>query len=106
MTITITNAIDAILAGAFDAHLDAITDAVSDRKKAAGRTAFHLVKVGDTGRLKNGRPKYLNGAPFTVTAKRQTKIEIKITDEWLAAHPEATRWRGKVIAPPEMLEFD
>lgn len=96
-----------IVSGVHDDCLDAIVTAARDRQKAKAKASFYTVKPGATGRLTRCRPKYLNGAPFTVVKKRQTKISVNIDPDWLNNNPQAKgRWSGEVICPPEMLEFD
>lgn len=103
---TLNDVLTAINTGICDDHIDAVIATARDRQKVAARTVFHTIRVGQTGRLVNCNPKYLNGAPLTVTAKNQTRIQVKLDADWLAAHPQATRWRGTVTCPPEMLDLD
>jgi hypothetical protein len=97
--------IKAVLGGDADDNLDGVMDAVRDRQKLAGRAQFHELHSGDRVRLVNVRPRYLVGAPATIIEKKQTRISIKIDEEWLDRNPQAkARWSGSVTAPANMLE--
>jgi hypothetical protein len=93
----------AIRSGEYDEALDEITQAVAARKQRLTPEPI----VGGRGRLKNGRPLYLNGAPFTIVKINPKRVVLRIDEDWLDAHPQAkTRWGGEVTAPRQMLDFD
>lgn len=97
--------ITAIVRGELDDNLDGIYRAIEERRRIASRVNFHSLKAGDAVRLVNLRPLYLVGAPATVVEHHQTRISIRIDEEWLAQHPQArSRWSGVVKASPDMLE--
>lgn len=103
----ITTVIDTILAGQVDAHLDAITGAVQDRKDTKARSLFHTISTGDRATLKNLRPKYMIGVPVIVVSKAQTRINVKIDPEYLAAHGGSVgRFGGfgPISCTPDMLD--
>lgn len=85
----IDNVLNAILNGDVDDHFDAILGAVNDRRKIASRRLFHTIAINTKATLKNLRPKYMVGVPVVVVGKNQTRIEVKIDPEYLAANPHA-----------------
>lgn len=102
---TLSEVVDSILAGNCDENLEAITGAVNDRRKRAARVEFLTCKPGDTGRLKNLRPKYMVGAPVTVVRKNQTRIVVTVDKEWLDRNG-GERFRGTVTVQADMIDFD
>lgn len=90
-----------IVKGDFDDSLSMIRNAVAQREQVLSPTPV----VGGRGRLKNCRPLYLNGAPFTIKKFNPKRIVVNIDPDWLAAHPRATRWHGDVTCPVGMLDF-
>jgi hypothetical protein len=111
----IQNALDE---GDLDDDLDAVIAAVARRKHQLGMTAVlndhpaqtlplgrRQVSVGARGVLKNGKPLYLNGAPFTVVKINPKRVVISLDKDWLDAHPQATRWQGDITAPRGVLDF-
>lgn len=77
--------IDDILGGLHDELLDAIEEATRARRRAIATTTAALLKVGDTVRTVNVRPKYLSGVTGVVTSKGAKNIRVKLTG------PELTR---------------
>ena len=71
-----------ILTGDHDAQLDAIVDAVKQRRKASRNAAATInlasIAVGDRVVLKDVSPKYMIGQTATVVDKRRTKIEVRL----------------------------
>lgn len=106
IALTTVDIVDAILSGAADDDLDALTSAIKDRKEHRARVAFHVVKPGTKARLKNLSPKYMVGAPCEVVSKNQTRIVIKVDETWLASNPQASRYSGRVTVRPDMLDFE
>jgi hypothetical protein len=49
-----------------------------EKKRLIARRASAGLKVGDRVRLKNIKPKYLDGAPGTITARNGTKFTVMI----------------------------
>lgn len=104
---TLSEIIDAILAGNADENLDAITGAVADRKKVKARGLFHTIRKGQTATLKNLRPKYMVGVPVIITKKNQTRIECQIDPDYLATHGSQGRFDARPFTvTPDMLELD
>ncbi len=70
-----------ILGGEYDHVLNDLATACRQRRKllqgAATAMIMAAVKVGDTVRFINIRPKYLMGATAEVIGKRRTKLEVK-----------------------------
>lgn len=83
-----------IIKGTYDDELEAISDAADERRHALSRSTFFDVKIGDRFTLKNLSPKYMTGAPVTVSGKRRTRIEVDIDSAWMDAHPQAKRRFG------------
>lgn len=105
-SITLSEIIDAILAGNADENLGAISGAIKDRKEAKARRLFHTVTVGTRARLQNLRPQYLIGVPVIVTKKNQTRIECKIDPDYLAKHGGAGRFDARPFTvKPDMLDL-
>lgn len=105
---TLAEIIDAILAGAADENLDAVTGAIKDRRAVKARSTFHTVKKGDRATLKNLRPKYMVGVPVIVESKAQTRINVKIDPEFLAANPGGVgrfSGYGVITCTPDMLDL-
>lgn len=102
----IDHVLNAILTGQVDDHLEAIVDAVKDRRAIQARVKFHTVKAGDRGVLRNLRPKYLIGAPVTVVDRKQTRIGVRIDPDWLESRGHRDfKYRGVVTVTPDMLEL-
>lgn len=104
----IDNVIRAIISGECDEHLDGVIGAVNDRRKIKARATFHTVKKGDRATLKNLRPKYMIGVPVIVESKAQTRINVKIDPEFLAANPGGVgrfSGYGTITCTPDMLDL-
>ncbi|HUW01783.1 MAG TPA: hypothetical protein VMW08_05490 [Acidimicrobiales bacterium] len=93
-----------IIHGEFDDSLDAILDAVTQRRKATRNVrvaqAFAGFAVGDTVRFNDKtRPKYLVGVEGTITKKRQSKVEVTLTagvGKFFAGSP--------IVVPVELID--
>lgn len=120
----------AINDGDFDADLEMIQGMLDKRNVALGnpprgavvstvdipepgapgqRHFVREVEVGETGRLHNVRPRYLEGAPFTVVGRNRTRVVVNLDPEFLAKHATSTgidKWKGRVTCPLGMLVFD
>jgi len=93
-----------ILHGEFDDSLDAIYEAVSERRKATRSVriaqAFSGFNVGDTVRFNNKtRPKYLAGVEGTITRKRQSKVEVTINTD-----VGKFRTGSPIVVPVELID--
>ncbi len=79
-----------IIAGVHDDNLDNLIDAARNRQKALAQASFYTWKPGDKATLQNLSPKYMIGAPVTVTGKRKTRITVDVDPDWMTAHPQAS----------------
>lgn len=109
--LSIDEVLAAIANGDCDSDLPAVINLARERRKVQGESAsrviFHTVHPGRTGRLKDVRPQYLVGAPFTVVGKGTSRIQIRLDADWLRLHPQAARrWSGVVTCPPSMLDLN
>lgn len=102
----INELITSILSGDLDDDLDAIAESLVDRRKLVARSSFHVIKVGQQATLQNLSPKYLVGAPVTVVEKRQSRLVVRLPEDWLRAHPRASRYCDTFIVKPEMLSIE
>ena len=91
-----------IISGVHDSELDSIREAVKQRHKLKqNETAaknFIEISVGDKIVFKDIRPKYMIGKIATVTAKRRTKLEVKL-DRPVGRYGEST-----VVVPASCVE--
>jgi len=90
--------------GEFDDSLEAILDAVTERRKATRSVrvaqAFSGLSVGDTVRFNDKtRPKYLVGVEGTITRKRQSKVEVTI-----GADAGKFRAGSPIVVPVELID--
>jgi hypothetical protein len=98
--------IQEILNGDFDDSLQVIGEAIKERRAIKARMKFFELQIGDRVMLADSvRPKYLVGAPATVSRKKQKRIEITIDREWIDHHPEARRFAGFIGCTPNMVEI-
>lgn len=103
MTTFTTTLLADILTGVHDDNLDALSNAIDDRNKALNRASFYVWKPGDKATLHNLRPKYMIGAPVTIIGRKVSRIEVRVDQDWLDAHPQS-RFRGVVTVQPDMLK--
>lgn len=93
--------IEAILSGKHDDELEAIDEAVHQRRKmirgANKAVAFATLQIDDKVRLKGLRPKYVNGMTAKVVDKKRTKLVV-ILDK------PTGRFMGRVTVPADCLE--
>ncbi len=71
-----------ILQGKYDDQLQDILDAVTERQKLKrnvnNAVAMSTINIGDKVRLKELRPKYINGEKAKVVKKYRTKFGIRL----------------------------
>lgn len=70
--------IDGIRAGEYDASLRAIRVAASARESQVNVSVGRSLSVGDRVRLRNIRPRYMQGVIGTVARVMQTWIEVQL----------------------------
>lgn len=100
---TTTEVIRMISAGVFDAGLDGLAEAVAYRKKMKAADLAYTIAPGTKVRLSNLRPKYMVGATGEVLYRKQTRIQVKLDEAWLAMHPQARRFGAEVAVSAEMI---
>ena len=100
-----------IRSGTLDETLSAIHSACHDRKDSLrardSRRSMAEIVVGDTVKVVDCNPKYMNGMTGTVTAKNRTRIILRL-DKDGKANPRTGRIRFRagvdINVPPTCLE--
>jgi len=91
----------AILEGKHDSELEAILEAVHQRRKlmrgASKAVAMVSLKIGDKVRLKGLSPKYVNGSTAKIVDKKRTKLVVVLDTP-------VGRFKGRVTVPADCLE--
>ena len=99
---TTTDIIITIMAGSVDADLQRISDALRERMRQQRTTARFTVaasiKVGDTVRIVDCRPKYLVGMRAEVTGITGTQVSLRLP------HPVG-RFGQTLKAPANLLQL-
>lgn len=73
-----------------------------EKKGLIARRASAHLKIGDRVRLKNIKPKYLDGAPGTITARNGTKFMVQIDPHYnTRRYSHACRVPLTAVAPLE-----
>ena len=96
--------VNAIIRGEYDEYLNSIKNAIKGRQEMVSRAKFFTIKMGDRVRLVNLRPKYMVGATGTVLHHNNTRITVRLDQEWLARNPRS-RWSNEVKVTPNMVEI-
>ena len=93
-----------IISGVHDSELDSIREAVNQRQKltqaAHAAVTMTSISVGDKIVFKDIRPKYMIGKIATVTAKRRTKLEVKLDGD----QPVGRFGTSTVVVPASCVE--
>lgn len=81
-SINIKDLVTLILDGAADKHLEAIIDAIHDRRKSLSDRKIYELARGDTITFNNKvRPKYLQGLLAEIEKVNKTTVTVKIVEE-------------------------
>lgn len=91
--------IDDIANGKHDAVLDRILDTARARRKATETSRLHAMQPGDKIRIKDTRPKYLNGCTGEVVKINQTTASVKLDT------PPQPKWGGTIRVPASCVAF-
>lgn len=86
--------------------LKVLSNAVQDRlaaiKRQKANRVLAEVQTGDTVRLRNVKPKYLNGTRGQVTGRKGGKFTVELLDP---VDPRALRRFGRIaVCPPSIIE--
>lgn len=88
-----------VLTGEMDEYLDAMIDTIQMRRKDMAPKIWEF-QVGDTVRIVNCSPKYLNGALAKIVKINRTKVVIKLND---TASSRFTKYTN-ITTPLTMIE--
>ncbi len=98
-----TEVITSIIKGEADENLDGVAAAVRDRQKAMASITLHTIAPGTRVRLGNLRPKYMVGATGTVLYRKQTRIQVKLDEDWVERFPQSRFGGGEVAVTAGMI---
>ena len=90
-----------IISGMMDSELDAISKAIDTRKKLLRETKIALtmsdLKIGDKVKLRDLRPKYINGIVAEVVKLNRTTVAVRMPER-------SGRFSGIVNCPASCLD--
>lgn len=90
----------AILEGKHDAELDAIADAVHQRRRYLANINAQDLKAGDTVKfVSTVRPKYLAGVEGKIIEKRTKKFVVRVPQ-----HLAGRFMGGTIVCPASLLQ--
>ena len=98
-TLTAPDIALAILDGKFDGDLDALSNAIRERRKVADNLKGLFLRAGDRVQFNDKvRPKYLQGVKATVVRVNKTRAVIKLDD------PTGRYGTGNTTAPYAIID--
>lgn len=93
-----------IMTGKFDDDLNEIKQAIKTRIDYLQQQTLTSMKAGSRFLISASiRPKYLANAPVSVVRVNNTRVVVRIDEDWLEVHPQAKRYSGEVTLPKSLI---